>query len=260
MKKINKNNKCKQENINDINIHSCDEEVIFDEIKENIINFSKPQYISITNTESMYYAEKIPEHLQYINGAAFSLCDGMGVVIAGKFQGLNIRRFHGPDFMLKVCEFGQEHGWRHFFYGGKEGVADLLVDKLTKKYSNLQIAGTFCPPFRDLSPEEEKNVIQYIKDTKPDIIWVGLGLLKQERWIAKYHNDLQIPWAVGVGAAFDFYAGTVKRAPKFFQKVGLEWLYRLSKEPRMFKRNVNSYVFMFKAIGKGMKKIDKYKR
>lgn len=253
MKTFKKNIKCKQEMINNIKIHSCNDSVILEKIKENIIDFSKPQHISITNTESMYYAERIPKHLEYINSATFSLCDGIGSVLAGKFQGKDIRRFHGPDFMLKACEFGQEHGWRHFFYGGKEGVANILVDNLKKKYPNLQVAGTFCPPFRDLTSDEEKDMIKYIKDTKPDIIWVGLGLLKQERWVAKYKNDLQIPWAVGVGAAFDFYAGTVKRAPEIFQKTGLEWLYRLIREPRMFKRNVNSYVFMFKAIGKGFK-------
>ena len=239
--------------VSDIAVHSCDESMILESMVDSIKNRDSINHIGITNTESMYYAEKMPEHKAYINSAAFSLCDGMGSVIAGKFQGQDIKRFHGPDFMLKVCEFGQAHGWRHFFYGGKEGVADILVENLKKKYPNMQVAGTFCPPFRDLSSDEEKDMIKYIKDSKADIIWVGLGLLKQEKWIAKYQKDIDVPWGVGVGAAFDFYAGTVQRAPYIFQKFGLEWLYRLSKEPRMFKRNVNSFVFMFKAMGLGIK-------
>lgn len=249
---------CRKIYISGIAVHSCDENAILSKMEENMRNTHTVSHISITNTESMFYAEKIPEHMEYINSSSFSLCDGMGSVIAGKFQGQHVKRFHGPDFMLKACEFGQEHGWRHFFYGGKEGVADILVENLKKKYPKLQMAGTFCPPFRDLSSDEEKDMIKYIKDAKPDIIWVGLGLLKQERWIAKYQNDISVPWAVGVGAAFDFYAGTVQRAPKIFQKFGLEWLYRLSKEPRMFKRNVNSFIFMFKAMGTGIK--DKFKK
>jgi len=247
------NNNCMKQYVSGIAVHSCDENVILIEMDDNIQNANAFNHIAITNTESMYYAEKISEHMEYINSATFSLCDGMGAVIGGKFQGQEIKRFHGPDFMLKACEYGQDLGWRHFFYGGKDGVAEILVENLKKKYPNLQVSGTFCPPFRDLTSDEEQNMIKYIKDSKPDIIWVGLGLLKQERWIAKYQNDLQVPWAVGVGAAFDFYAGTVKRAPVIFQKIGLEWLYRLVREPRMFRRNVNSYIFMFKAIGKGIK-------
>jgi N-acetylglucosaminyldiphosphoundecaprenol N-acetyl-beta-D-mannosaminyltransferase len=249
MRKIEDYNK---EYVSGIAVHSCDENKIFSKMSEEILSSKEVNHISITNTESMYYAEKIPEHKEYINTAAFSLCDGMGSVIAGKFQGLDIKRFHGPDFMLKSCEFGVEKEWSHFFYGGKEGVADVLVENLKKKYPNLKVSGTYCPPFRDLTPEEEKDMIKYIKDLKPDIIWVGLGLLKQERWIARYKKDINVPWAVGVGAAFDFYAGTVKRAPYIYQKFGMEWLYRLMREPRMFKRNINSYVFMFKGMFEGI--------
>lgn len=242
----------KKEKINNINVNSCEHDIVLKEMENGIRNLNKLSYISITNTESMYYAERLPEHLAYINNAEFSLCDGMGSVIAGKFQGKNIKRFNGPDLMLKACEYGEELGWRHYFYGGKEGVADILVDKLQEMYPNMKVAGTYCPPFRELTISEEREMIAQIKETKPDIIWVGLGLLKQERWIDKYKNELNIHWSIGVGAAFDFYAGTVKRAPEIFRKTGFEWLYRLSREPRMLKRNVNSFVFMFQAIGKGI--------
>lgn len=247
------NNQCQKKFVNDIAVHSCDEKVIFTRVNDNIQNERAPLHISITNTESMYFAEKIPEHLDYINTAEFSLCDGVGSVVAGTFQGKNIKRFHGPDFMLKACEYGQDYGWRHFFYGGKEGVADILVGKLKKKYPNIQIAGTFCPPFRELSPDEEKHIIQYIQASKADVIWVGLGLLKQEKWINKYQKELNVPWGVGVGAAFDFHSGAVKRAPEFYRIIGFEWLYRLLREPRMLRRNFNSLVFMFNAMARGNK-------
>jgi len=247
------NNQSAKKFVSDIAVHSCDEQIIFSKVNENIQDKRTPLHISITNTESMYYAENISEHMDYINSAAFSLCDGMGSVIAGRFQGQVIKRFHGPDFMLKACEYGQKEGWKHFFYGGKEGIAEILVENLKKRYPNMQIAGIFCPPFRELSPDEERDMIQYIKNANADIIWVGLGLLKQERWIANYQDKIDVPWAVGVGAAFDFYAGTVKRAPEFYQKIGMEWLYRLLREPRMLKRNVNSFAFMFKAMARGIK-------
>jgi len=250
---------CKTEYISGIKVNSCDEKVIFETIDKNIREERLPLYISITNTESMFYAEKIPAHLEYINNSKFSLCDGIGSVLAGKFQGKNIKRFHGPDFMLKACEYGQAQGWRHFFYGGKEGVADKLVENLTQKFPKIKVVGTYSPPFRDLTQEEEKEMKSLIKNVNPDIIWVGLGLLKQERWIANYKNELNIPWSIGVGAAFDFYAGTVKRAPVYYQKIGMEWLYRLIREPRMFKRNINSFDFMFRAIGTGVLNRKKYK-
>jgi N-acetylglucosaminyldiphosphoundecaprenol N-acetyl-beta-D-mannosaminyltransferase len=245
--------------VSGVRLHSFPKEFILRNMNENIVQNRENRHISITNTESMYYAERIPEHLKYINDASFSLCDGIGAVITAKFQGKNIKRFNGPDFMLACCEYGQNLGWRHFFCGGKEGVADLLVNELKTRYPKIEISGTYCPPFRELTNKEEDDMLNLINESKPDIIWVGLGLLKQESWIAKYKNKLFIPWFVGVGAAFDFYAGTVRRAPMIFQKAGLEWLYRLSKEPRMLKRNMNSFVFMFQSIYNGIMNYSKNK-
>ncbi len=240
--------------VSGIPVHSFPKEVILDFLRRTISGDRKNRHICITNTESMYYAKRLPSHEKFINTATFSLCDGIGSVIAGKFQGQNIERFNGPDFMLSCCEYGQEHGWRHYFYGGKEGVADKLVEKLKIKFPDMKVAGTFCPPFRIMESTEKTNMLKEVRMAKADIIWVGLGLLKQESWIAENKEHLSIPWSVGVGAAFDFYAGTAKRAPLVFRKLGFEWLYRLILEPRMFKRNVNSYQFMFSAIGDGFKK------
>ena len=228
-------------------------EEILSEMNEAIQERSSTQCISITNTESMYHALRIPEHLDYIRNATFSLCDGIGVVIAGWFWGLRIQRLNGPILMLKCCEYGVSKGWRHFFYGGKDGIADLMAEKLTEKFPGLITAGMYCPPFRPLTPDEDQEVVDLINKSRPDIVWVGLGLLKQEKWIAEHINKLNVPWISGVGAAFDYHADTVKWAPKWIQRIGMEWLFRLCLQPRLrFKRYVWSYIFMFKAIWEGL--------
>lgn len=217
-------------------------------------------YISITNTESMYHALRIKDHLNYVNNANFSLCDGIGSVIAGKFWGHNIPRLNGPILMLKACEFGQERGWRHFFYGGKEGVADTMVDKLRQRYPKLISAGTYCPPFRTLSPEEDRRIMKAINDARPDIVWVGLGLLKQERWIDDHMDKIDVPWMCGVGAAFDYHSEAVPWAPPLIQKLGMEWLFRTIIQPKQrIKRYVWSFIFLFEAIASGIRHRNRYR-
>jgi N-acetylglucosaminyldiphosphoundecaprenol N-acetyl-beta-D-mannosaminyltransferase len=205
-------------------------------------------YISITNTESVYHATRIRSHFNYINNADFSCCDGVGVVIGGKLLGYRIPRLYGPDLMLNCCEYGVDKKWRHFFYGGKKGVPELLSKKLTEKFPGLITAGMYSPPFRQLTPEEDKSIINRIGKTNPDILWVGLGLLKQERWIAEHLRKINVPWMIGVGAAFDFHAGTIKRAPQFFRRIGLEWFYRTGFEPRLIIRQFRGFMFLFSIV------------
>lgn len=233
-------------------ITCCRFEDVLEEIDEGIKNGNQG-YISITNTESMYHAIRIPSHLRYIRNANFSCCDGVAVVLAGKMLGYRIPRLHGPDLMLKCCEYGVEKKWRHFFYGGKKGVPELLTERISEKYPGLIVAGSYSPPFRELTPEEDQAVIDLINKASPDILWVGLGLLKQEAWVAQHLGKIDVPWMVAVGAAFDFNAGTIKRAPKVFRHIGLEWLYRLAFEPRMFIRNLYSLIVFFQIIREGLR-------
>ena len=226
---------------------------ILKSIDSAIINKELGHTISITNTESMHYAIKTQDHLDYIQNSTFSCCDGVGVVLAGKMLGHDIPRLHGPDLMMKCCEYGVAQGWRHFFYGGREGVPQLLSKKLTDSFPGLVTAGTYSPPFRPLTAEEDREIVGLINRAKPAILWVGLGLLKQERWIADHRDRLRVPWMIGVGAAFDFHAGTIKRAPVFFQKVGLEWAYRLVFEPRMFVRNIRSAMLLIQVAREAIK-------
>ncbi len=210
---------------------------------------STRNYISITNTESMYHALRRPEHMKYIRGADFSCCDGVGSVVAGLAWGKRVPRLNGPILMLKACEFGQQHNWKHFFYGGAEGVADQMVENLQRLYPKMISVGTYCPPFRALSAREEADVMTMIRNAEPDIVWVGLGLLKQECWIAEHIDAADVPWMVGVGAAFDYHAGTVPWAPKWVQAIGMEWLFRTIIQPRKrLKRYYWSLIFVLESI------------
>lgn len=218
----------------------CSFDDILIEMDDSIEKNRYGGYISITNTESIYHATKIPSHFRYINNADFSCCDGIGVVLAGKIFGLRIPRLHGPDLMLKCCEYGVDKKWRHFFYGGKEDVSQLLSKRLAEKFSGLITAGAYSPPFRSLTQEEDESITEQINNTNPSILWVGLGLLKQEKWIREHLGRIKVPWMIGVGAAFDFHAGMVKRAPVSCRHIGLEWLYRTAFEPRLYIRNLYS--------------------
>jgi len=230
-----------------IPVHSWPHEDVLAEMNRNIKGAREPMHISITSSELMYNARRIAFLPDYIKSAQFSLCDSMGVIISCFLHGSRINRFTGPMLMDKCFEYGVERQWRHFFCGGAEGVADLLSEKLSSKFPGFMTAGTFCPPFREMSCKEEDDMIARINDAKPDILWVGLGVVKQERWISRFRGRLDVPWVVGVGGAFDFHAGTVAWAPKFIRKIGMEWLYRLCKEPWRFKRILSVHIFAFEA-------------
>lgn len=229
-------------------------QAVLEEMDASIRAGKTRRYVSITNTESMYHALRIPSHGEFIKKADFSLCDGIGSVIAGYAWGHDIPRLNGPIFMLHACDYGQDKGWRHFFYGGDVGVADTMVQKLKEQFPRLQSVGVYCPPFRPLTQEEEDAVCRQIDEAKPDIIWVGLGLLKQERWIAEHLERLDVPWQVGVGAAFDYHSGAVPWAPQWIQAIGMEWLFRTFIQPkRRIPRYYWSFIFMFESIWQGLK-------
>ena len=237
-----------------IPLHSAPKEFFLDAIEQQITQKSNGHYISITNTESMYHAKRKPENFDYIRSADFSFCDGIGVVVVGWFWGHKITRYTGPTFELDCVDYGQSRGWRHFFYGGREGVADKMVEKLKEQFPGMISAGTYCPPFRELTPEEDEAVVNMINDARPDIVWVGLGLPKQEMWIARHRHRVQAPWMCGVGAAFDFHSGTIPRSPRWMSTLGLEWVFRLSLQPQLkAKRYWWSLLFSIEAAWAGIK-------
>jgi len=168
------------------------------------------------------------------------------LILAARLLGLKSRgRVTGPTLMLKLCDWGRERGYRHYFYGGKEGVAETLARRLSERFPGLEVAGTFSPPFRTLTEEEGAAVVEKINATRPDVVWVGLGAPKQEKWMAAHVGRIAAAALIGVGAAFDFHSGNVKWAPGWIRKIGMEWAWRLAHEPRrLWRRNLDSPLFL----------------
>ena len=182
-----------------------------------------------------------------IKQADWVLPDGVAVgTLAGLYNDKAIERISGPTFMLKACEYGQTLQWKHFFYGGTPESMPILLDKLKTQFPDLQIAGTYTPPFRPLNLEEDQAVCAQINSSGADFVWVGLGGPKQERWIIAHRDKISVPVMLGVGAAFDFHAGTRPWAPTIVRKLGLEWLFRTcSGGRRTFFRNVRCVRIVF---------------
>jgi N-acetylglucosaminyldiphosphoundecaprenol N-acetyl-beta-D-mannosaminyltransferase len=218
-------------------------------------NDRKCGVLSFVNPHSVMVALKDPDMAKALRQSSLMLSDGIGIVVASRILGDSlIHRVTGPAFMLKLCEWSQYYSYSHFFYGGADGVAEKLVECLTEKYPRLKIAGTHCPPFRKLTPQEDDDVIRKINSSKPDIVWVGLGAPKQEIWINQHLGSIHTTAMIGVGAAFDFHSGQRKWAPKWIREMGIEWLYRFLQEPRrMWRRTLNNILFLFCIFGQKMK-------
>jgi exopolysaccharide biosynthesis WecB/TagA/CpsF family protein len=158
--------------------------------------------------------------------------DGMPLVWLGGSRGRRVERVCGPDFMPAVVENGIRQGRTHFFYGGAAGVPEALAARLAARYPGMEVAGTLSPPFRALSSAEDEAIIAEINAAEPDYVWVGLGSPKQDLWVATHRSRLNAPVLLAVGAAFDFHAGRLRRAPRWIQRRGMEWLFRWATEPR----------------------------
>lgn len=206
--------------------------------------------ITITNPHSVLLCGR-NESMRRATAAALTLPDGVGVIWAARILGYaHHGRVTGPTLMLKACDWGREHGLRHYFLGGADGVAEKLADVLSEKYPGLEVAGVCCPPFRPLSDAEDAELIAEVNATRPDIVWVGLGAPKQEKWMHAHLGQVDAAAMVGVGAAFDFHSGNVKWAPRWLRYLGMEWAYRLVLEPkRMWRRNLDSPLFLAKVVG-----------
>ena len=216
-------------------------------------------YICVTGVHGVMEAQTDENFRHILNNAFLCTPDGMPMVWMGKLRGnAEMRRVYGPDLMLDVCAWSEQSGCRHFFYGGAEGVAELLAQKLKDKFPKLEVAGTYTPPFRPLNDGEVKSLQEQIRNARPDMLWVGLSTPKQEKFMAEFLLKLDVTLMVGVGAAFDFYAGRVKQAPRWMQRSGLEWFYRLCQEPRRLAKRYlkNNPLFAMKIAGQltGLKK------
>lgn len=218
----------------DINVISMQETI--DYITSNI-DILRGRYICVSNvhTTVMSYENKAYNIVQ--NSAAMALPDGKPLSVVSRKRGHDkASRVTGPDLMGELFKRAGEYPLRHYFYGGTEETIEILRSRLEDKYPGLQIAGMYSPPFRNLNEEELAEVYEKINRTNPDIVWIGLGAPKQENFMYDNQGKLSAVM-IGVGAGFDYHAGTIKRAPQWMQKCSLEWLYRLMQDPkRLFKR------------------------
>jgi N-acetylglucosaminyldiphosphoundecaprenol N-acetyl-beta-D-mannosaminyltransferase len=186
-------------------------------------------YICLGTAHGLTEAQRHPELRRIYNQSWLTTPDGMPLVWLGP---PGVERVYGPDLMLAVCEAGRAVGLRHYLFGGVEGVAEQLRARLAARFPGVEIVGTFTPPFRDLRPEEFGVLQADVAAKRPDVIWVGLGTPKQEKFMARHWRELEAGVLIGVGAAFDFHSGRMPQAPRWMQRSGLEWLFRLCSEPR----------------------------
>lgn len=186
-------------------------------------------YICVTPVHAVSEARRDPDFRKILNESYLTTPDGMPLVWLAPH---GVERVYGPDLLLAACDAGRAVGLRHYFFGGAPGVAGLLRDKLVARFPGLDVVGTFTPPYRPLSPEELAAFRADVARAKPDVIWVGLGTPKQERFMAENWRMLDTALLIGVGAAFDFHSGRVRQAPRWMQRSGLEWFFRLCTEPR----------------------------
>jgi len=225
------------------------------------IHTGERQYVCVTGVHGVMESQRDPNVKHIHNQAGLVTPDGMPLVWLSRLKGLShVERVYGPDFMLAFCEHSVAKGYRHFLYGGGDKVAGKLQRALETRFPGIKIVGTHTPPFRNLTPEEDVEVVEIINQAEPDVVWVGLSTPKQERWMAEHRRNLTAPALIGVGAAFDFNAGLKHQSPRWIQRIGLEWLYRLITEPRrLWKRYlINNPLFILLLITQalGLKKFE----
>jgi N-acetylglucosaminyldiphosphoundecaprenol N-acetyl-beta-D-mannosaminyltransferase len=186
-------------------------------------------YICLGTAYGLTEAGRDPALRQIYNESWLTTPDGMPLVWLGP---RGVERVYGPDLMLAVCDAGRAVGLRHYLFGGVPGVAAELQQRLMVRFPGLKIVGTFTPPFRELNANEMETFRADVARSHPDVIWIGLGTPKQEKFMARTWRDLEAGVLIGVGAAFDFHSGRVRQAPRWIQRSGFEWLFRLCTEPR----------------------------
>lgn len=223
-------------NIMGVDIVVTDMEKTMQTIEEKLDDW-RGKYICVANVHTTVTAHKDKNYQAVQQGAAMALPDGGPLSQYSREQGYTeAQRVTGPDLMREVLKISPQKKWRHYFYGSTPETLKILERKIQERYPGVEIAGMYSPPFRPLTPQEDAECVERINATHPDFVWVGLGAPKQELWMAA-HEDAVNALMIGVGAAFDYEAGNIKRAPMWMQRHNLEWFYRLMQDPRrLFKR------------------------
>lgn len=245
-------------NILGVNVNVTDMEDAVRYIDEHLAEL-KGHYICASNVHTTVTAYRDEEYRKVQNGAALNLPDGKPLSVVQRKNGYqNAARVSGPDLMPEIFRISEGKGYTHYFYGSTEATLRALEESVLRQYPSLSIAGMYSPPFRPMTEEEDKEVIERINSCSPDFIWVGLGAPKQELWMAA-HEEKVCGLMLGVGAAFDFHAGTIKRAPVWMQENSLEWLFRMEQDPgRLLPRYLSTnFTFLYQVYRKKHKREEK---
>jgi N-acetylglucosaminyldiphosphoundecaprenol N-acetyl-beta-D-mannosaminyltransferase len=203
-------------------------------VMDRLIERREPGYVCVAPVHSLIVAQDDPEMRAALRGATMVVPDGMPVVWAANLLGERLGdRVYGPELMLRYSSRSVQAGYRVWLYGGRDqGSLVQLALSLRRRFPGIQIVGGYSAPFRTLSPEEDEATARQINEARPDVVWVGTGVPRQEKWMARMRDRLEAPVLCGVGAAFDFHAGRVPMAPPWMQTHGLEWAFRTWQEPR----------------------------
>lgn len=236
-------------NVLGVGVHAVDMTTALKAI-ETAVSMRHRGYVCLTGVHGVMEAQRDRRLGQVFANALLVLPDGMPTVWMGHLQGLRkMDRVFGPDLMLTIAEHSERAGYSHFLYGGQTGVAEQLREVLLRRFPAIRIVGTYTPPFRSLTGDEDMELVSTVEELSPDIVWVGMSTPKQERFMAEYLPRLNTTLMVGVGAAFDFHTGRVKDSPQWVKRSGLQWAHRLMQEPtRLWKRyTINNSQFLVQA-------------
>lgn len=221
------------------------------DIIDTWIQQGQHHYVCVTGVHGVMESQRDPELRRIHNAAGLVTPDGMPLVWLSRLRGQrHVERVYGPDLMLAACGRFSGPRYRHFLYGSSEDILARLTTNLRKRFPDIQIVGSYAPPYRELSASEDAQIVDLLNQAAPDIIWVGLSTPKQERWMANHVGKLMASALIGVGAAFDFHAGVKKQAPYWMQRSGLEWFFRLMSEPhRLWRRYlINNPLFLGRIV------------
>lgn len=227
-------------NIMGVNIAAINMNWLLNFTDENIKKLSG-DYMCVSNVHTTVTAWEDKDYCAIQNGGIMAIPDGGPLSFIGRKRRFNnMKRTTGPSYMEEILKVSLEKGYRHYFYGSTEETLEKLYKVLERDYRGVEIVGMYSPPFREMTEDEDKSIISRINEAKPDFIWVGLGAPKQEKWMFDHQGKVN-GFMVGVGAAFDYFAGNINRAPEWMQECNMEWLYRLIQDPkRLFKRYLHT--------------------
>jgi N-acetylglucosaminyldiphosphoundecaprenol N-acetyl-beta-D-mannosaminyltransferase len=216
----------------------------------------KCHFVVVTGMHGVMEGRRNKKFQDILNSADLFVPDGISLIWTARLYGFHLKkRVSGADLMWEFFKISNEKGYKNFFYGDTEETLNLLVKKISMNFPNLKIVGFYSPPFRPLTQKEDEEIIEKINQAKPDVLWVALGLPKQEKWIFEHKEKLKVPVAIGVGAAFKFLSGKIKRPPEWIGNLGFEWLWRFFQEPkRTWRRILDIPLFIFLIIFESIKK------